>query len=62
MSENWIRNDEAPCRSRKFRAQGFTARFTVKKQQTHRVDTLAGDGAARLFNQCEEARQVCGGK
>jgi hypothetical protein len=34
-------------------------RFTVEKAQSHRLDTLAGDGAARLFDQFEEARHGC---
>jgi poly(3-hydroxybutyrate) depolymerase len=42
-----------------FRAKGMTVRITVEKGQSHRLDTLAGDGAARLFNQFEEARQGC---
>ena len=42
-----------------FRAHGLTVRITVEKGQSHRLDTLAGDGAARLFNQFEEARQGC---
>jgi poly(3-hydroxybutyrate) depolymerase len=42
------------------RAQGYTVRFTVEKLQSHRLDTFAGEGAARLFNQFEEARQSCG--
>jgi len=37
----------------------MTVRITVEKGQSHRLDTLAGDGAARLFNQFEEARQGC---
>jgi len=48
--------------SDQFHAQGFTVRFTVEKQQGHRLDTLAGDGAARLFNQFEEASHGCGAK
>jgi len=42
-----------------FRAKGMTVRITVEKGQSHRLDTLAGDGAARLFNQFDEARQGC---
>ncbi|HEX4594511.1 MAG TPA: hypothetical protein VH157_09555, partial [Bryobacteraceae bacterium] len=43
-----------------FRSKGLTVRITVEKGQSHRLDTLAGDGAARLFNQFEEARHGCG--
>lgn len=43
-----------------FRAQGFTVRFTVEKAQHHRLETFENDGAARFFNQFEEARKGCG--
>ena len=42
-----------------FRAQGFTVRFTVEKAQHHRLETFEGEGAARFFNQFEEARHGC---
>ena len=42
-----------------FKSKGLTVRITVEKGQSHRLDTLAGGGAARLFNQFEEARQGC---
>jgi hypothetical protein len=41
-----------------FRAQGFQVRFTVEGQP-HRLETLAGDGAAWLFDQFEESRRGC---
>jgi len=43
-----------------FRAQGMTAKYTVEKGQPHRLETLAGPGAARLFDLFEEARHGCG--
>jgi hypothetical protein len=43
-----------------FRAQGFTVRFTVEKAQHHRLETFENEGAARFFNQFEEARKGCG--
>lgn len=42
-----------------FRAQGFTVRFTIEKGESHVLGTLQGPGAARLFDQIEEARQGC---
>jgi poly(3-hydroxybutyrate) depolymerase len=42
-----------------FRARGYKVRFQVEPGQPHRIETLAGDGAARLFNQFEEARRGC---
>jgi predicted peptidase len=46
--------------SEEFKKLGYTVRFTVEKGQPHRIETLAGDGAVRLFNQFDEARQGCG--
>ncbi len=51
--------EEMQQQAGQFRAKGMTVRITVEKGQSHRLDTLAGDGAARLFNQFEEARQGC---
>jgi predicted peptidase len=42
-----------------FRALGFKVRFTVEKDQPHVMNTLQGTGAARLFDQFEEARMGC---
>jgi polyhydroxybutyrate depolymerase len=41
------------------RARGSVAEFTVEKGQPHRLATLAGAGAARLFAGFETARQGC---
>jgi poly(3-hydroxybutyrate) depolymerase len=51
--------EEMQQQAAQFRAKGLTVRITVEKGQSHRLDTLAGNGAARLFNQFEEARQGC---
>ena len=45
--------------SEQLRAFGYRVRFTGEPNQPHRLETLAGSGAARLFNQFEEARQGC---
>jgi poly(3-hydroxybutyrate) depolymerase len=42
-----------------FKKAGFKVTFAVEKGQPHRIETLAGPGAARLFNQFDEARQGC---
>jgi len=42
-----------------FRKRNMTVSFAVEKNQPHRIGTLAGDGAARLFDQFEEARKGC---
>lgn len=45
--------------SEQLRAQGYQVRFTIEPKQPHRLETLAGDGAARLFNQFDEAQHGC---
>jgi predicted esterase len=42
------------------RSRGTTARYTVEKGQPHRMETLAGAGASRLFEGFEEASKGCG--
>jgi poly(3-hydroxybutyrate) depolymerase len=41
------------------RSKGTVARYTVEKGQPHRMDTLAGASAARLFDGFEETRKGC---
>jgi poly(3-hydroxybutyrate) depolymerase len=41
------------------RSKGTVARYTVEKGQPHRLETLAGAGAARLFDNFEETRKGC---
>jgi len=41
------------------RARGTVARYTVEKGQPHRLETLAGANAGRLFDGFEETRQGC---
>jgi predicted peptidase len=41
------------------RSKGTVARYTVEKGQPHRLETLAGAGAARLFEGFEETRKGC---
>jgi poly(3-hydroxybutyrate) depolymerase len=42
-----------------FRKMGMNVKFSAEKGQSHRIETLAGDGAARLFNGFDEARKGC---
>jgi poly(3-hydroxybutyrate) depolymerase len=39
--------------------RGLNVRFTIEKGQPHRLETFAGAGATRLFDQFEEARRGC---
>jgi hypothetical protein len=41
------------------RANGAVAHYTVEKGQPHRLETLAGVNAARLFDGFEETRKGC---
>jgi poly(3-hydroxybutyrate) depolymerase len=41
------------------RSQGTVARYTVETGQPHRLDTLAGANAGRLFDGFEETRKGC---
>jgi poly(3-hydroxybutyrate) depolymerase len=41
------------------RSQGAVARYTVEKDQPHRLDTLAGANAGRLFDGFEETKKGC---
>jgi poly(3-hydroxybutyrate) depolymerase len=42
------------------RSKGAVARFSIEKDQPHRLDTLAGANAGRLFDGFEEAEKGCG--
>jgi poly(3-hydroxybutyrate) depolymerase len=41
------------------RSRGTLARYTVEKGQPHRMETLAGDSAGRLFDGFEETGKGC---
>jgi predicted esterase len=41
------------------RSKGTVARYTVEKGQPHRLETLAGNNASRLFDGFEETRKGC---
>jgi predicted peptidase len=41
------------------RSKGTVARYTVEEGQPHRLDTLAGTHAGRLFDGFEEAKKGC---
>jgi hypothetical protein len=41
------------------RSKGTLARYTVENGQPHRLETLAGDRAGRLFDDFEQARRSC---
>jgi len=41
------------------RSKGAVARYTVEKDQPHRIETLAGANASRLFDGFEETKKGC---
>ena len=43
------------------RSKGTIARYSVEKDQPHRLDTLAGTNAGRLFDGFEETQKGCSG-
>ena len=51
--------DEIQQQASMLKKKGLHVRFTMEKGQPHRLDTFAGDGAKRLFDQFEEARRGC---
>jgi pimeloyl-ACP methyl ester carboxylesterase len=52
-------HDEMEREAAALRARGSVAEYRVEKGQPHRLETLAGSGAARLFAGFETARQGC---
>ena len=52
-------HDEMKREAEFLRSKGAVARYTVEKGQPHRMDTLAGANAARLFEGFEEAMKGC---
>jgi poly(3-hydroxybutyrate) depolymerase len=52
-------HDEMQAEVKFLRAKGTVARYTVEKGQPHRLDTLAGANASRLFAGFEETKKGC---
>jgi predicted esterase len=57
LDQNWL--DTMQAQAATFRAQGINVRFTIEKGQGHVMTTLEGAGAARLFDQFDEAAKGC---
>jgi poly(3-hydroxybutyrate) depolymerase len=58
MDTAWLESEKA--QAAQFRAQGFIVQFSEEKGEGHVMRTLEGPGAARLFEQFEQARHGCG--
>jgi poly(3-hydroxybutyrate) depolymerase len=52
-------HDEMKQEAEYLRARGTVARYTVEKGQPHRLETLAGANASRLFDGFEETKKGC---
>ncbi len=52
-------HDEMKSEVEFLRANGSVARYTVEEGQPHRLDTLAGANASRLFDGFEETKNGC---
>jgi poly(3-hydroxybutyrate) depolymerase len=52
-------HDEMKLEAEFLQSLGTVARYTVEKGQPHRLETLAGANAARLFDGFEEAKKGC---
>jgi poly(3-hydroxybutyrate) depolymerase len=52
-------HDEMKKEAEFLRARGTVARYTVEKGQPHRLETLAGANASRLFDGFEETKKGC---
>jgi poly(3-hydroxybutyrate) depolymerase len=57
--DDYMWHDEMKREAEFLRSRGTVARYTVEKGQPHRIETLAGAGAGRLFDGFEEARKGC---
>ena len=58
-NDEYMWHDEMKREAEFLRAKGDIARYTVEKGQPHRLDTLAGASASRLFDDFDEARKGC---
>jgi predicted esterase len=57
--DRYMWHDEMKKEVEFLRSKGTVARYTVEKGQPHRLDTLAGASAGRLFDGFEETKRGC---
>lgn len=58
-NDPYMWHDEMKREAEFLRSQGTVARYTVEKGQPHRMETLAGEHAGRLFDNFEETKKGC---
>jgi hypothetical protein len=52
-------HDEMKQEAEFLRSLGTVARYVVENGQPHRLETLAGDGAKRLFDNFDQTARGC---
>jgi poly(3-hydroxybutyrate) depolymerase len=57
--DEYMWHDEMINEAEFLRSKGTVARYTVEKGQPHRLETLAGANAGRLFDGFEETKKGC---
>lgn len=58
-NDPYMWHDEMKREAEYLQSQGTLARYTVEKGQPHRLETLAGANAGRLFDGFEQAQKSC---
>jgi predicted esterase len=58
-NDEYMWHSEMKREAEVLRAKGTVARYTVEKGQPHRMETLAGANAGRLFDDFEETKKGC---
>jgi poly(3-hydroxybutyrate) depolymerase len=58
-NDEYMWHDEMKREAQFLSSQGTVAKYSVEKDQPHRIETLAGAGAARLFDGFEATKQGC---
>jgi predicted esterase len=58
-NDQYMWHDEMKREAEALRSKGTVARYTVEKGQPHRLETLAGANAGRLFDGFEETQKGC---
>ena len=58
-NDEYMWHDEMKKEVETLRSMGTVARYTVEKGQPHRMETLAGANAGRLFDDFEQTKKGC---
>ena len=58
-NDEYMWHEEMKREAEVLRSKGTVARYTVEKGQPHRMETLAGANAGRLFDGFEETKKGC---